>query len=745
MNEHFLSLLRNATRLLSARSWVLLLLAVSAIAGLSCTGHGTQYANIPPITRLANLPPPQDTITSSNPRLTLYWVGDDPDGYVVAFKYRWSYPFKGQVQERPWSTILNIGIPKSGSQNFALMLDSTNYTRSEWGQGPSAYNGQQSERYAVAVYKYFATLSPEALSDTALTNPFGRGDTVLIQGVRVYAANPDVQAFPVHVNPNSGTFIFDSQDSLNAHRFEIGAIDNSATVGPMALLSFNTLRVTMPHTQINTSPTDTVLVLDHFTDTFTGIAFTFGMIDPNSRTKQYSWNVDSIQKDGTLRWSDWTDNTSAFVTAADFAPSRKYDMDHVFSVRSRNEFGSIDTAGFFANIVIGSGNNPQSLTGAVVIGLDSDGPNRPIAGTYTLTASAGTNPGTMKYTYNNGVPVDNVLPLTQNVVVHGGVAGLLSINTQLRPASLPQSDPVAVVVASAKFYTIYPKFARDPNYHRYLVISGSFEWSPGGVTKNHPSRQMIMDFYDSLFHAIGKTGAYDKWDMHPKLSDTDKTAFPTEGQLSNYSMVFITCDSDSGLSATQGTPLGAYGKTHQTDWGITKEHAGLLQSYCYIGGKLVISAKNFFGPLNSEATTARLLHFNTNGAGLPGTGGPYGEIYDDFAGASGDTTKGYPDAILDHEKLDTTHCSAGALNDVWSIEPIGFGERLYRYETSGCDTAMVPYWYTNGSQYFSGKTVGIRYQGVTYSVIYYGFPLYYCQYDNAVAIVRNTLIDIGEF
>ncbi len=46
--------------------------------------------------------------------------------------------------------------------------------------------------------------------------------------------------------------------------------------------------------------------------------------------------------------------------------------------------------------------------------------------------------------------------------------------------------------------------------------------------------------------------------------------------------------------------------------------------------------------------------------------------------------------------------------------------------------------------YFNGKIIGSRYEGVTYDVIFYGFPLYYCQYGNAEDIIKNTLIDIGE-
>jgi hypothetical protein len=52
---------------------------------------GTQYPNEKPVTRLSNVPPPDDTTRTTSPRVSLNWVGDDPDGYVVGFRYRWNF------------------------------------------------------------------------------------------------------------------------------------------------------------------------------------------------------------------------------------------------------------------------------------------------------------------------------------------------------------------------------------------------------------------------------------------------------------------------------------------------------------------------------------------------------------------------------------------------------------------------------------------------------------------------------
>ncbi|MGA2625261.1 MAG: hypothetical protein ABSF91_15510 [Bacteroidota bacterium] len=737
------SLLYNKVALLfSARTRAVFLFAAAVVVGLSCTGGGGFLPDIPPITRLANLPPGslQPILTSSNPRLTLYWVGDDPDGYVVGFKYRWTYPINGVIHERPWSTILNIGVVKSGAENFALMLDTTNYTR--W-LGPGAYNGQTSERYAPAAYKYFATLPPEGL-DSSIANALDRGDTLPMQGFRLFASNPANVAFPIHVNPNSGTFIFDSQDSLNNHTFEIEAIDNLGVVGAPAKLSFNTLRVTIPRTQVNairydgnlTQPGDSLLVIDKFTDTFNGIEIDYKGIDPNSRTLQYSWNVDSVKNpDGTLIWSDWTAADSAFVNASDFDPARKYETEHVFSVRCRNEFGAIDTAGFYGNITTGNANNNlQSYTQTVVDRLDMDGSLHLKAGTYALVGQAGTNPGTMMLIYNNGTPVDNIAPQAKHIVVHGGVAGVLTLDANGIPPTFPQVDSVAVVVASVKFYTIFPKFARDPSYRRYLVLNNSYPWSPANVSPSQPSHTMIRSFYSSIFHDLGKDGLYDFYDV-PKISTNGTKDFASLGDLANYSTVFVVAETESLYSPIIG---GVYGPGDEPfTYTFNASRIRELQTYCNVGGKIVISAVNFLAVTNSDLSVMALIHLSSNPGDYPQREGDF-----DLGSATADSTKGYgyENAVFDRQKIDTTFCPAGAIRDIWTLKPIGFGERIYFYRSTECDTSTRGLNWT----YFDGRVIGTRYQGVTYSVISYGFPLYCCQYWNAKDILQETLIDIGE-
>jgi hypothetical protein len=300
----------------------------------SCKNNpGKQYENAPPITRLSNVPPTDSIITAPNPRLTLSWVGDDPDGYIIGYKYRWSYTIGGVEYHHQWARLLNI----STVANFALMVDSS----------------VTSDDKMFAVYHYFSTLPPEGLNKDLQTQ-LANGDSILVAGIKVFAANPTAARYPVHTNPTSGTFIFDSEDSLNMHKFEVAAIDDhGVATSPAAFVQFITPRVPPPTTQMVTPAFDDLTgatplyVSDRVTDTWPGILFSFKATDPNSRTIQYSYSVDSLE------WSPFTSATDVYVNASQFR--ERYGVRHTFSVRARNEFGSIDTLGYYTQTNTGGG------------------------------------------------------------------------------------------------------------------------------------------------------------------------------------------------------------------------------------------------------------------------------------------------------------------------------------------------------------------------------------------------------
>jgi hypothetical protein len=320
--------------------YTLIILWVGVLLSLNCSNPkhpGSYNANNHPKTRLANVPSPNDT--SNSPTLTLYWVGDDPDGFVTGYKYTWSYQVNGIDSVHPYKYILNIIVEK-----LALMVLSDD------------------DKKIPPLYRYFATLDKETGLNADMRDSLVRGDTISLLGQRIYASNPDsirIQtgqrikySFPVHKNPNTGTFIFDSQDKWNHHLFKVSAIDNLGDTSLVpATLNFTTPQVTAPHTRVTGFPEDTSFALSGVTPTYGGIRFDFQGIDPNSRTIDYRWVVDRDQwlaKTGKIPWSQFTPSEFAYVTASDFPDP--YASTHTFYVQSRNEFGSIDTVGYFLKI-----------------------------------------------------------------------------------------------------------------------------------------------------------------------------------------------------------------------------------------------------------------------------------------------------------------------------------------------------------------------------------------------------------
>jgi hypothetical protein len=323
------------------RVFIFLLLCISVISSWDCSNpkdKGELYPNVPPRTRLSNVPPPEDTTVIASPRLTLNWIGDDPDGYVAGFRYRWNYLLDNQQQYRKHKIVLNLIVEK-----FALMIDTDDPTK------------------VPPIYKHFVNLIGNDGLPKADKDSLARGDTISVFGIKVYASNPDSirlqtgnrvrYSFPIHTNPNSGTFIFESPDIENLHTFEISAIDNLGVLSlSPAEVSFVTPQVQAPHTRISGAPASTVLVRMDRTPTFNGIRFDFKGIDPNTRTMDYRWVVDKekwLADSGKIPWSQFTTNEFAYVTASDFPDP--YDSVHTFYAQARNEFGAIDTVGLIYN------------------------------------------------------------------------------------------------------------------------------------------------------------------------------------------------------------------------------------------------------------------------------------------------------------------------------------------------------------------------------------------------------------
>jgi hypothetical protein len=297
---------------MSNRSYLLVVLL--ALGGLlsNCSqpsNPGAPIGNSPPRTRLANLPinDPEGRLPSATPTVTLSWVGDDPDGFVTAFRYRWSYKTADQgTVYRDWTTLLNVSI--------------TGVTMIVKGD-PSAVPD---------IYHYFVTLSP-AVQDSVV-NVLFTGGAVVVAGDSVVAANPKMI-----LNPNVGSFIFESEDTLNEHTFEVKAMDNLGVEDPHpATVVFWTPKALPPDTRLVAPfPADSAFVIDKLTDTFEGLKFYYEGLDLKSKRLEYSWSVDS------LRWSPFSSDQVAIVTVADM--KQPYTGPHTFYVKARNDYNLQDS------------------------------------------------------------------------------------------------------------------------------------------------------------------------------------------------------------------------------------------------------------------------------------------------------------------------------------------------------------------------------------------------------------------
>ncbi len=293
----------------------------------SCENPNTPpYPNTPPETRLANVPA-DDTIgiyisQGTIPEQTLFWVGDDGDGFIVAYKYRWLNYHSTGPESTQWNTILNL-TSMSGFPLDTLIQVS-----------PSAAS-------IARIYNYFSTLNA---NDNTLLN---RLDDSLASGhyfAVPYPTGPvpgdSVKgADPIQIEaPNKGNFIFNSPADSNLHRFEVKSVDNVDVEDPTpAHVSFWTLPSPGLIVRFTTGPTPSqgaFLVLRCATEKNPGLRFTFGAIDPSTFQRDYSWSIDD-----TLHWSPWSRDAFATITAGYFQVTGS--DTHTIYMRGRNRWGVI--------------------------------------------------------------------------------------------------------------------------------------------------------------------------------------------------------------------------------------------------------------------------------------------------------------------------------------------------------------------------------------------------------------------
>lgn len=333
-----------------------IVLSVLALVGAnSCRNvpgdPGKPYPNQPPNTRLANLPVNDSTGQYIHlgriPEKTLQWVGDDVDGFVIAYRLRWTDSTRSGVITNPWITILNVSNIGDDRLDTLILVQGT-------------------PRSLFDIYSFFATFDPlpraaaerRRIKDSLATGrPFAVPyQTGIVPGDSVVGADP-----LNFETPTKGTFIFASPGDRNKHKFEVASIDNKNEVDPTpAYTYFWTLQSDTPKVYF-TSPLPIAMryVLRYPTEHNPGLRFAFYAIDPSTSDIVYSYAVDFPRTPGipdsllhnTLQWSPWNPVPQALVTARDF---RHIDSTrHGLYIRARNRWGVVspirDTV-FFAKV-----------------------------------------------------------------------------------------------------------------------------------------------------------------------------------------------------------------------------------------------------------------------------------------------------------------------------------------------------------------------------------------------------------
>jgi len=225
-----------------------------------------------------------------------------------------------------------------------------------------------------------------------------------------------------------------------------------------------------------------------------------------------------------------------------------------------------------------------------------------------------------------------------------------------------------------------------------------------------PSADTLEAYYKTIFDAIGYAGKYDivRCTAAPKY-------FPSLQVFSRYRSVFLFNEINQPGDVTTG---------------ITLEVDRLTQ-YLEVGGKMVNTAMTManqvtdpfyaFGPHMKRVTGAPPFRGDTA-----------------FVGANGQ--KGYPDVRFDPAK--TPNGAAGLAGGTYG-QSVGFGEITYTFHESHCLPIVV-----NNQVVFclpwEGRTVGVKYDGLVYKYVFFGFPLYYCDQPTVLQILTRAFSDIGE-
>lgn len=257
---------------------------------------------------------------------------------------------------------------------------------------------------------------------------------------------------------------------------------------------------------------------------------------------------------------------------------------------------------------------------------------------------------------------------------------------------------------------------------RTLIINADIN---GDGTRGRPSLAQVEALYNEVMDSLGRTGMYDIWRV---LRSPGVYAWPSRDTLGYYTSVLI-------LSEVQLPAIGGDANLRL----LTSGPQPALKDYLTIGGKLIYSGapdmtraiQNYNGSSTDWATA--VFHI------VPVTQSPFiRSVGLDFGGVFGEL--GYPDVALDTNKIAAD--SASALRNIGLIA-INFPSGLAR---------TISWFNSKSNGPLENLPVGIRFLAPpaipparqTYSVVHFGFPLYYAQKPAIIQSLRKAFEDINE-
>ena len=612
----------------------LAILAVSAFTIWSCKEPGGMlHGNAPPRTRLANVPVNDDSAkyyrNGAIPEVQLSWVGDDEDGFVIAYRYRWTSwqtPIRDSIvtESKPWITVLNI--TQVGSIN---LVSSSNMILV-----PSNTGG------LYKIYNFLTTLDRDI--DTALIRAIGDS----LETERPFAVPYRAGIVPGDsllgasklqlTTPTNGAFIFSSLADSNMHRFQVKAVDNENAEDPApASVHFWTQRTRGPlmrfYSPLGGSggvPTLDSIVLRYKTERWPGARFTFASLDASTFDQEYQWKVDSIGTalEDSLRWSDWSSSNDAYATWLDFDTTRS--NPHRFYVRGKNRFGAI---------------------------------------------------GAIKDT---------------------------------------------------TFSVTHPRFD-DPSWPRKVLIINNNVQSGVIDSLRNPDSTTVKRFYSEVLDAVNSRLPVELRFEYAFFSTQSRSGqFPTFAEMSDYSTIIIASELFRKLTGIQ---VAAY------RFSVNPKQSR-VKTFLQAGGNLIFGGvqgvdnfiENYAGTPQVPGWGVDVFHIDQSTL-LFGVGIKNRML--DYVGSKVVPEFGYPVVRIDSAKVPVD--SSYALRDISLCYPRGFARTISLFDSR------------RDSVDFENRPLGIRYLSpapipparADYSVVYFGWPPYFCNKNDVISSFLQAFLD----